>query len=201
MSNVLIFDPNSTPVSNRPVQYFVSQNTVDFIGRTNVLFNPILPDGWTFQNSKVLGNGLVFLTAFESGLISGYAASGAQSAASGLASGDISKAKELFALPTHVGAQARALYAFNILTFKAINSLREYMGLDTYSNNQLMTAINNELDGQAVSLSDTGKVGAFYPADNPDNFATVNQLQNGSNTLNNKINNLSGYVEATFVKI
>ncbi len=200
MANILIFNTGSMPIPNIPIQYLVSENTLFYLGRNDVLINPILPNGWNFQNSKVLSGSLTLLTPSELNTISGAQQSGIQIAQLQKDANDKLFAKNIFVQSGNL-VNARAMYAFNSLVFKAINSLRDYMGLDTYTPSQLISAINNEIDGTPINLNDSGKISNFYPATNPSGFSTLSQVQAGANILNTKINTLSGYAENTFVKI
>lgn len=69
-SNVLLYDPQSFGVSNRPYALLSSVNTPDYAGLTNALINPTLPGSGTLSDWKVITNAVVLLDANDLNAIS-----------------------------------------------------------------------------------------------------------------------------------
>lgn len=176
MANILIFNPGSTPVPNVPTAYLLTQNTIDFLGRQDVLFNPAIPTSGTLQNTKVLSGQWVLLTQNDINAISGALAAQQSGVLAQQNSGSQQNAINFFSGDN--SPISKAMVAFDTLVFQSINSTRSFLGLPTYSSGQLSSAINSTITGSGVALSDVGQQG---------NFPTIAQAQNA-------VNNLSGYV-------
>lgn len=136
-SNVLVFDPTSTPVPGRARAYLVSVNTTDFEGVTNALINPALP-GVALEWVKVTNGTAVAMSLVESNLV-------VSTESSNRLAGARSDAKNGYDADHPLGRLQRAIVE---ITMREINILRTNAGLAARTPSQLRTAIRNELDAQ-----------------------------------------------------
>lgn len=142
MANVLIFDPNSTPVPNRAVRYIRSADTNNFIGRADVIINPTMPAGAALD-SLVVDNGTV------RGMNEPELAAIAQAQQQAMVD-EIARIKDFGkalsdADDTPTGRVLRALIE---LIVEEINILRTRAGLAARTREQVVSAIKAKIDAQ-----------------------------------------------------
>ena len=143
MSDILIFNPDSTPVANRAVRYLRSVNTPDYSDRTDVLINPVLPADIALGLLKVVGDQVVELDQADLDAIA------AQQAANAAASeaARIAAAKE-FAKGVLDGDEGYETFLKIMLEaiVEQLNVLRPYHSLADITPAQVKTVITNKIN-------------------------------------------------------
>lgn len=147
MADILIFDPNSTPVVGRVLGVLASVNTTDYAARADVLISPALPSGtpsdWKVVSGKVVAMDATDLAALAS-------ASAATLAAKKAATELQSKADATGAVDDFY-EEGRLIRALAEVMMDEINILRQQpttvLAVRTLA--QLKTAIKAKLAAQA----------------------------------------------------
>ena len=143
MSDILIFNPDSTPVANRAVRYLRSVNTPDYSDRTDVLINPVLPADIALGLLKVVGDQVVELDQADLDAIA------AQQAANAAASeaARIAAARE-FAKGVLDGDEGYETFLKILLEafVEQLNVLRPYHSLADITPAQVKTVITNKIN-------------------------------------------------------
>ena len=143
MSDILIFNPDSTPVANRAVRYLRSVNTPDYSDRTDVLINPVLPADIALGLLKVVGDQVVELDQADLDAIA------AQQAANAAASeaARIAAARE-FAKGVLDGDEGVEIFMKIMLEaiVDHLNVLRPYHSLADITPAQVKTVIVNKIN-------------------------------------------------------
>lgn len=143
MSDILIFNPDSTPVANRAVRYLRSVNTPDYSDRTDVLINPVLPPSVPLGMLKVVDGVPVELTPedlvsiaaqrdYEAGIAEALRIQSAKNFAKGVLDGDEGYETFLKIL----------LESF----VEQLNVLRAYHSLADITTAQVKTVITNKIN-------------------------------------------------------
>ena len=143
MSDILIFNPDSTPVANRAVKYLRSVNTPDYSDRTDVLINPVLPADIALGLLKVVGDQVVELDQAD---LDAIAAQNAANAAASEAA-RIAAAKE-FAKGVLDGDEGYETFLKIMLEaiVEQLNALRPYHSLADITPAQVKTVITNKIN-------------------------------------------------------
>lgn len=95
MADILIFDPNSTPVANRVTGFLRSQDTGQYSARTDVLINPVLPNGVLLSDLKVVAGNAVAMSQAEKDSIVSAAAMASLAALKAAAKANIDASSDL----------------------------------------------------------------------------------------------------------
>lgn len=167
-STVVVYDPQSSPVTNRVINVILSADTSVFQNRTNVLINPTLPGTGTPEDWKVVGTNIVELTPVDRIEITNVII--AETAARKALNERAAKTNALLVVDSYQ-SDGRVLRALAEVTMEEINILRAQIALARTSPTafqsltnrntvvlnprtliQLQNAISNKLQAQ----NDTG---------------------------------------------
>ncbi len=152
-SSIVVYDPNSSIVTNRVIAYLQSEDTVKWNGKTNILINPSVPANSTRDNWKVVNGNVVELTQAEKDAITA-----ANNAATVVANKEDAKANydasaidraivlvllnEINVLRSQVQMARTNTTAFQSATNRSAVNLNDRTAA------QARTAIRNEVDAQ-----------------------------------------------------
>jgi hypothetical protein len=141
-STVVLFNPASSPITNQVVRILPSEDTLRWLGRTDVLFNPSVPPStnglWKVTNGLVLNFTQVDLDR--------VAATNAINTANAIAAFEAFERTNAAAVfGTSKNEQSRNLRMALELVLSEINILRTNAGLGIRTTNQLNAAISNAL--------------------------------------------------------
>lgn len=126
-STVVIYDPQSSPITNRVVNVIRSADTLQFQGRTNALINPVLPVTGTLNDWKVTDTlTIVELTTADRTVITNAIL--ASVAANKAAQERTSKTNALAAVDSFE-MEGRILRAIAEITMDELNILRAQVAL------------------------------------------------------------------------
>jgi hypothetical protein len=64
-SDVIQYNPSSSPITNQVTAYYKSVNTPDYDKQSNTLINPIVPTNGAFSSWKVTGTNVVEMSKTE----------------------------------------------------------------------------------------------------------------------------------------
>lgn len=142
MANVIVFNPNSTPVANRVLNYLESVNTSYYKDRDDVVINPDIPAGVPLTKLKVSNGLVVELTPAE---LSAIAAQEAIEAAQGEAR-LLAESKE-FAKTVLDKSEPYGVFlnAYTTVLVQQLNVLRTNAGMNAITKDQVKAAIVAEL--------------------------------------------------------
>ena len=143
MANILIFDPNSTPIPNRAIRFRPSVHTPDYAGLPNVLINPDMPPDVPIGMLKVVDGIPVELTPEDLVLI-------AQTQADATAAANVARVQAAKDFAKGVLDGDEGVEIFLKIMLEAIvdqlNVLRPYHSLADITPAQVKTVITNKIN-------------------------------------------------------